>query len=218
MKKQEAQKTNPIRASAEPEDPSGPAIHDTATTSEPAAPPASAGEPAPSSPARQSDQIEGLEAKVAEQEAELEELRDKHLRDRAELDNFKKRMTREKSEALRFATEPLIRNLLPAIDNLQRALAAAADKAEADPQALRDGVAMVQKQFEEILSKAGVVRIPAADRPFDPNEHEAVAHLETTRAEPGKVLDEHLPGYKLHDRLLRAAQVTVAKGPGTNGN
>ena len=170
----------------------------------------------PSDPGR--GQVEALEAKIAEQESELEELRDKHLRDRAEVDNFKKRMTREKSEALRFATEPLIRDLLPAIDNLARALAAAADKAETAPQALRDGVAMVQRQFEEILSKAGVVRIPAANLPFDPNEHEALAHIETTQAEPGHVIDEHLPGYKLHDRLLRAAQVTVAKGPGAPGN
>ena len=127
-------------------------------------------------------------------------------------------MTREKSEALRYASEPLIRELLPVIDNLERALNAAPAPTEGPADALRDGVAMVAQQFDEILSRFGVSQIEAADQPFDPNLHEALAHVETTLKAPGQVLDEHLSGYRLHDRLLRAAQVTVAKAPGSQGN
>lgn len=162
--------------------------------------------------------INELRATIAQHEGEAAKIRDQFLRERAELENFKKRMTREKSEALRYASEPLIRELLPVIDNLERALNAAPPPHEGTPDALRDGVAMVAQQFDEILSRFGVARVEAADQPFDPNEHEALAHVETTLKEPGSVLDEHLPGYRLHDRLLRAAQVTVAKAPGSQGN
>lgn len=159
-----------------------------------------------------------LNTAIAQHEEEAGKIRDQFLRERAELENFKKRMTREKSEALRYASEPLIRELLPVIDNLERALNAAPPPSEGPADALRDGVAMVAQQFDEILARFGVARVEAADQPFDPNQHEALAHIESTQKEPGSVLDEHLPGYRLHDRLLRAAQVTVAKAPGGQGN
>lgn len=164
------------------------------------------------------ERIAELRAAIAQQEEESSKIRDQFLRERAELENFKKRMAREKSEALRYASEPLIRELLPVIDNLERALNATPPPAEGPADPLRDGVAMVARQFDDILSRFGVARVEATDLPFDPNEHEALAHIETTQKEPGSVLDEHLPGYRLHDRLLRAAQVTVAKAPGGQGN
>jgi len=159
-----------------------------------------------------------LRAAIASRDEEISKLRDQLLRERADLENFKKRMTREKSEALRFAVEPLIRELLPAIDNLERALGAAGPAPEGESDPLREGVAMVAKQFNDILSKFGVERLEATGQPFDPSQHDALAHVETTRREPGSVLDEHLPGYRLHDRLLRPAQVTVAKAPTGEGN
>jgi molecular chaperone GrpE len=166
------------------------------------------------------ERMHALETEVAERDEEITRLRDGLLRERAELDNFKRRMTREKAEALRFASEPLIRDLLPVLDNLERAVAAAA----ADPSpshgeggpasdALRSGVELVVRQLLDVLARAGVTRINAANQPFDPKEHEALAHLVTTMVEAGRVMQEHLPGYKLHDRLLRPAQVTVAKDP-----
>jgi len=162
--------------------------------------------------------IAELRATAAQREEEAAKLRDQYLRERAELENFKKRMQREKSEALRYATEPLLRELLPVIDNLERALQAAPPSSGQVPaEALRDGVAMVVQQFDEILQRFGVARLEASGQPFDPSEHEALAHVETTLQEPGCVLDEHLPGYRLHDRLLRAAQVTVAKAPSGEG-
>ncbi len=159
-----------------------------------------------------------LRATIVRHEEESAKVRDQFLRERADLENFKKRMTREKSEALRYASEPLIRDLLPVIDNIERALNAAPPPVAGEADALRDGVAMVARQFDDILTRFGVSRVEATDRPFDPNEHEALAHVETTLKEPGSVLDEHLPGYRLHERLLRAAQVTVAKAPGSQGN
>jgi len=162
--------------------------------------------------------IAELRAAISAQAEDIAKIRDQFLRERAELENFKKRMVREKSEALRFASEPLIRELLPVIDNLERALNAAPPPTQEQTDALQAGVAMVAQQFDEILSRFGVARVEAGGRPFDPTEHEALAHIETTRQEPGSVLDEHLPGYRLHDRLLRAAQVTVAKAPNSEGN
>lgn len=162
--------------------------------------------------------LDELRSALAQHEEENAKIRDQYLRERAELENFKKRMTREKSEALRFASEPLIRDLLPVIDNLERALNAAPPPSDGESNPLRDGVAMVAQQLDDVLTRFGVARVDATDQPFDPGEHEALAHIETTQKEPGTVLDEHLPGYRLHDRLLRAAQVTVAKAPGNQGN
>ncbi|MDG2303650.1 MAG: nucleotide exchange factor GrpE [Candidatus Binatia bacterium] len=159
-----------------------------------------------------------LQTTIAQQDQGAAKLRDQFLRERADLENFKKRMQRDKSESLRFASEPLIRELLPVIDNLERALNAAPPLAEGQADALRDGLAMVAQQFDDILTRFGVARVEAAGQPFDPTEHEALALIETTQKEPGAVLDEHLPGYRLHDRLLRPAQVTVAKAPGGQGN
>lgn len=174
--------------------------------------------PRPKSLEQALDQIDELHATIAERDEEVSKIRDQFLRERAELENFKKRMTREKSEALRYASEPLIRDLLPAIDNLARALAAAGDSAANSGEVLREGVAMVARQLDEILARAGVAAVEAANRPFDPAEHEALAHIETTQSDPGNVLDEHARGYRLHDRLLRPAQVTVAKAPTSGRN
>ncbi len=175
----------------------------------------------PSAPATLEEALERLEqmqTALQERDDGLVEARDGLLRERAELENFKKRMARERAEALRYASEPLLRDLLPVIDNLERALNAAPPPGSDAENPMRDGIAMVARQFEEILGRFGVQRIEAAGRPFDPNDHEALAHIETTLAEAGHVLEEHLPGYRLHDRLLRAAQVAVAKAPTNEGN
>jgi molecular chaperone GrpE len=169
------------------------------------------------------DQIDLLREQLAAKTEEAAQTHDRLLRERAELENFKRRMQREKSEALRFACEPLLRDLLPVIDNLERAVEAAS-KAEAalDPAAqgnrvdgLISGVKMVLQQFGEVLGRFGVTRIAASGQSFDPSQHEAVAQVDS-EAPPGSVVDEYAPGYRLHDRLLRPAQVTVAKPPRVN--
>lgn len=160
--------------------------------------------------------IEALRAELAARQAELDRARDHLLRERAELENFKRRMQREKAEALRFANEGLVRELLPVVDNLELAVKAAgkAESAEGPLGGLLTGVEMVLKQFSDALERCGVSRIEARGTPFDPSAHEAVAQVESEHAPEGAVVEEHRPGYRLHDRLLRAAQVTVAKSPG----
>lgn len=177
-----------------------------------------AGEPRPRSVDDALDQIDRLREQLAAKSAELDQTKDRLLREHADLENFKRRMQREKGESLRYASEQLLRELLPVIDNLERAIDAAT-KGAADGGAaqasrvdgLVTGVKMVLSQFAETLGRFGVTRVPAAGQAFDPAHHEAVAHVDTDQHPAGAVVDEHASGYRLHDRLLRPAQVTVAK-------
>ena len=158
---------------------------------------------------------------MADYEIKLGEMRELVLRERAELDNQRKRLQRDLDQARKFANERLLGELLPVIDNLERAIDAAAKGAagETPQQAARvenlvTGVKMVVSQFIETLGRFGVTRVPAAGQTFDPAHHEAVAHVDTEHHPAGNVVDEHAPGYRLHERLLRPAQVTVAKPRG----
>lgn len=187
-------------------------------TDPPAGDAATGAEPTPRNLDQALEAIDRLREQLAAQAAELDQAKDRLLREHADLENFKRRMQREKSEALRYASEHLLRDLLPVIDNLGRAIDAAAKGAqdETPQQAARveglvTGVKMVLQQFTETLGRFGVTRVPAAGQPFDPAHHEAVAHVDTDEHPPGAVVDEHAPGYRLHERLLRPAQVTVAK-------
>jgi molecular chaperone GrpE len=165
--------------------------------------------------------IDRLRSDLADRDEQLRGAEDRELRDRAELENFKRRIQREKSESLRYASEGLVRDVLPVVDNMERALRAAAEtrstgsaESRTAVDALVTGIEMVLRQLREVLERAGVVRIPT--RPgdaFDPSVHEAVVQAETSSVPLGSVVDELAPGYRLHDRLLRAAQVSVAKQP-----
>lgn len=136
---------------------------------------------------------------------ELAQLKDRHLRLLADFDNFRKRAEREREERARFSlTEPL-RDLLPVIDNLERALAARGSLDD-----LRQGVEMISRQFEEILRRFGVTAVAAVGQRFDPRVHEAVSRVESPAVEAPTVIDEMQRGYRLHDRLLRPAMVRVA--------
>ena len=153
---------------------------------------------------------EDLRRQVAEKTAEAAAHYDRVLRERAELENFKKRMQRDKAEALRFACEPLMRELLPIIDNLERALEHGAQSGES----LVEGVRLVHKGLLDALSRNGAQRIEALGQPFDPARHQAIATAATTECEPNVVVAQHHTGYLLHDRLLRPAMVTVSARPG----
>lgn len=154
---------------------------------------------------------EDFEAK----DKEAKENYDRYLRQVAELENFRKRANREKDEAIRFANEALIKDLLPVVDNLERAVAHS--KEGGNGKALLDGVEMVLKGFFDILAKHGVVPIPAVGKPFDPGKHEAMAQIESSTHEPNTVVEEYHKGYLLRDRLLRPAAVSVAKTPKSQG-
>ena len=157
------------------------------------------------------DELSVIQAKLAEKEAQATANYDLFLRERAELENFKRRMQREKSEALRFANEPLVRDLLPVVDNLERATAHAQGSGNEQP--LLEGVTLVLRSFLDVLEKHGVIRMTAKGEPFDPSKHDAVAQVESSEVAANMVVDEHASGYSLHDRLLRAAMVSVSKAP-----
>ena len=157
------------------------------------------------------DELTLVRAQLVVQEALAKEKDDLLLRERAELENFKRRMQREKSESLRFASEPLLRDILPVIDNLERAIAHA--KGSEGSQALVEGVELVLRSLLDTIGRHGVSRVKAKGEAFDPSLHEAVVQVENTEVAPNTVLDEHQSGYQLHDRLLRPAMVSVSKAP-----
>ena len=155
-----------------------------------------------------------IEQLAAELEAAREEARRNHdlyLREAAETENYKKRVTREKRDAIRYANESLVRDLLPVIDDLERAAQHA--PADGNPQPLLDGIGLVLKGCLEALQKHGVTQVTAKGQPFDPEKHEAFAQVETGEHEPNTVVDEVHRGYYLADRLLRPSLVSVAKAP-----
>jgi molecular chaperone GrpE len=154
---------------------------------------------------------EHLEAK----EKEAKENYDRYLRQVAEVENFRKRASREREEAIRFANEVLVKDLLPVVDNLERAIAHAKDGGNGKP--LVEGVEMVLRGFFDTLAKHGVVPIAAVGQRFDPEKHEAMAQIESGTYEPNTVVEEYHKGYLLRDRLLRPALVSVAKTPKSQG-
>jgi molecular chaperone GrpE len=157
------------------------------------------------------DPVAQLEAERTELQREVKELQDKLLRHAAEFDNARKRLRKEVEEAGHMGREGVLRELLPALDNLERALKhAAAD----DP--LTAGVKMVEKQLLTTLEKFGVARFSAMGQPFQPALHEAVQEQESAETAPNTVVQEFASGYRLGDRLLRPAMVAVAKLPATS--
>ena len=148
------------------------------------------------------------ELRLAALEAEKREVHDRFLRLAAEFENWKKRARREQDEAATRGREALLKELLPALDNLERALQAASEK---DPVAV--GVRLVDKQVMSALEKFEVKRFSALGHPFDPNMHEAIQQVESIEVAAGCVAKEFAPGYTVGGRLLRAAMVGVAKAP-----
>jgi molecular chaperone GrpE len=143
----------------------------------------------------------------------LKETHERLLRTAAELDNFKKRAAREKEDVQKFGTERLLKDFLPVMDNLERALDHAG---QSNIGQVVEGVKLVQKLFESTLARHGVIGFSAVGKPFDPTVHEALMNQESD-APPGTVISEMAKGYKLHDRLVRPAAVVVAKGREEDG-
>jgi molecular chaperone GrpE len=138
---------------------------------------------------------------------------DQWLRTTADLDNYKKRATRERQDAIRFANEGIIEKLIPVLDNLDSALAAATTANTPALQSLQTGISMVCQQLKTVLTDAGLEEIDASNQPFDPNWHEALSQQPSADVPEGQVIQQLRKGYKLRDRLLRPAGVVVAKKP-----
>jgi molecular chaperone GrpE len=139
------------------------------------------------------------------------ETHDDFLRKHAEFENYRKRVNREKEEMARYGSERLARELLPVIDGLEKTLEHA-DEAT-DFKLLIEGVELVLKQFLNVLQKFGLYPVESVGQPFNPEIHEAMGHHESEEHEPDTVVQEYRRGYKMHERLLRPAMVTVAKPP-----
>ena|SRR5262245_4514837 len=150
-------------------------------------------------------------SEVDELRAQLADKQDRLLRALAEADNIRRRAQRDRDDYVRYASESLLRDLVPVLDNFDRALAAA--RQDGGGSGLREGVELIQRELLKVLERAGVTRYSALGAPFDPNRHEAVARVVNPQVTPHTVVDETLPGYMLHQRVLRPALVSVAVPP-----
>ena len=159
-------------------------------------------------------QVEANESdqKLATLNEELTKTKDALLRTAADFDNFRKRQRREMDDMKKYAAEKVLLELLPALDNLQRALAAAG-QSNAESKSLVDGVKMVAEQFRSALENQGLKAYVSVGQKFDPQKHEAISEREQEGTEAGTVVEEFQKGYMLHDRVARPAMVVVAKGP-----
>ncbi len=150
-----------------------------------------------------------LEEKLKEKEEELKKCEDKVLRLAAELENFKKRVEREKLEHMKYALEEFAKELLPFLDNLERAVASA--KETKDLEKLVEGIDLTLSGYFKTLEKFGLKSFAAEGHRFDPNYHEALGVEEVEDVDDNVVLKELLKGYTLHERVLRPALVVVSK-------
>lgn len=151
-----------------------------------------------------------VESSDSDWRAEAEKYKDMFIRGQAEAENMKKRLEREKSEFVKFANENLIKELLPVLDNLERALAHSQTNC-ANGDSLAEGVKLIVDGFSNVLDKFGVKAVKTKGEPFDPNYHEAVMQQDNPDVESNTVLAEVQKGYLLHDRLIRPAMVVVSR-------
>jgi molecular chaperone GrpE len=156
-----------------------------------------------------------LEKQLADAQNEIAELRDKMLRGAAENENFKKRVERERQASLKYAGETIFREILPVIDNLERALAQGVVEgvsAEKNLAALLEGVQLTLKSVISTLEKFEVKKIESVGKPFDPKHQDAMVMAESDSVPANHVINEFEKGYYYKDRLLRAAKVVVSSG------
>lgn len=155
-------------------------------------------------------EVNPLKKELEETKAELEEVQDRYLRLQAELQNIQRRNKREQEAATRYRSQDLAKQMLPAIDNLERALTIEVED-EAGKN-LKKGIEMVLESFNQALKSEGIEVIDPIGEPFDPNMHEAYTQVPADdEKESGTVAQVFEKGYKLHDRVLRAAKVAVAQ-------
>jgi molecular chaperone GrpE len=155
--------------------------------------------------------VEELNLALEEKEEMIKTLQEKLLYLQADFDNFKKLKIKERQDTLKFGNEVLLKELLPVLDNLERALDHAS-KTE-DFKSIHEGVKIVFNEFLKVLERAGIERIDAIGKKFDPNFHEAFMQEEKDGIEPDTVVSEMQKGYILNGRLIRPSMVTISKKP-----
>lgn len=156
---------------------------------------------------------EELESALAEAQRELAELKDRHLRLAADFENVRRRSLREREESSLFGHQNVVKELLPSVDNLERAIDHARQGGEGSQEGLLEGVELVLREIFAVLARHGVVPIEAQGQPFDPALHEAMAQLPDGTVPANTVVQVFQPGYQLRGRLLRPARVVVSKPP-----
>ena len=154
------------------------------------------------------DELAELQKRVGELEKEKADLKDQSLRTHAETENFKKRLTREKEDFAKYSNEKAVKEILPVIDNLERAVDHAKEAGESG--GLIEGVEMTLDLFQKALERLGVSPVEAVGATFNPERHEAVQQIESADHEPNIVISEFQKGYMLHERLIRPAMVVVS--------
>jgi molecular chaperone GrpE len=167
--------------------------------------------PSDAEPTSPEEEVRSLRAELEQKNSEIKAAQDKQLRAYAETDNYKKRMARDQMEQLRYANEKLLKELLPVLDNLERALSHIKDSPERSP--WTEGVELTYRQCLDVLKKFGVTPIPSTGEPFDPNRHQAVTYLDTHEQPENHVAEELQKGYLYHERVLRPSMVAVARKP-----
>jgi molecular chaperone GrpE len=159
-----------------------------------------------------SEDSESEDLPSAEEFARLKARQDQMLRTIAEFDNSKKRVEREKEEFLKYALESFVKDLIPTVDSIERAINSTKESKDFD--ALVEGIQMIHKQLLGALENRGVTPIEAVSELFDPMQHEAVMHVESEDVPENQVIEEWQRGYMLHNRVIRPSMVSVSKGKG----
>jgi len=160
----------------------------------------------------QPQKAEDLRASLEAKEKEAAENYDRYLRAMAEMDNYRKRAARDKEDAIKYGNEKLIKDILPILDSLDRALHQASEMtARNNFEAFQQGLELIHSQILGCLERHGVVKVAAKGEEFDPDRHQALMQVETPEMESNRVVDEYESGYTLHGRLLRPSKVSVSK-------
>jgi len=158
---------------------------------------------------KEQKKIEELQNKNKELESQINQLKDQNLRKIAEFENYKRRTEKEFLAHLEFANEGLITEILPVLDDFERFLEHADNSG--DKNSLKEGIELVYKKLYSVLEKKGLKVMEVVGEEFDTEQHEALMQVETDKQESGHIVDQHLKGYLLNDKVIRHAQVLVAK-------
>ena len=158
---------------------------------------------------QQNEEVGENQTQLLNKTDEIEAVNDKYLRLAAEFENYKRRVQRDQSDTIRFANEKLLRDMLPTLDNLERAIQSGRNQDNVDK--LLEGIDLTYKHFIETLQKMGMTQVSSVGEIFDPAKHQAVGQVESSSVPENAIVEEYQKGYFLHDRILRPAMVTVAK-------
>jgi len=160
-----------------------------------------------------SQELQELKAIHEEKLAEFEEQKEQNLRVQAEWENFRRRSLKEKQDSLKFGHQNLVKDLLSAVDNLERALEHGAQNVGAEAKGILDGVELVHREILGAFAKHGVSEIEAEGKAFDPAVHEAMGQVPSAEVPANTILQVLQKGYVIHDRMLRPSRVIVSRAP-----